>query len=57
MDNPNPLTFWNRIRMDSVVLFLRVSPKGSLFNLFLLACRFADFGIEGEFFVVIGEGE
>ena len=57
VDNSNPFTFWNIIRMDYVVLFFRLSPKGSLFNLFLLACRFADFGIVGEVFVVVVEGK
>ena len=57
VNNSNPLTFWNRIRMESVVLFLRLSPKESLFNLFVLACRFADFGIVGEVCVVVVEGE
>ena len=55
VDNSNPFTFCNIIRMDYVVLFFRLSPKGSLFNLFLLACRFAE--IVGEVFVVVVEGE
>ena len=38
-DNSNPLTFCNRIRMESVGVFIRVSSKGTLFN-FLIGFSF-----------------
>jgi len=34
VDNSNPPTFWNRICTEPFVLFLSISPKGSLFSFF-----------------------
>ena len=46
------------MRMESVDLFVKMSPKGSLFNFCLLVCRFDDVGIgEGGVVVVVEEEE
>ena len=44
--------------MESVDLFVNMSPKGSLFNFCLLVCHFDDVGIgEGGVVVVVEEEE
>ena len=47
VDSSKPLTFLNRMRMESFVLFMRVCPNGLLVNLFLLVCCVSGIGVVG----------
>ena len=56
VDNSNPPTFWNRIRTESFVLFLSMSPKRSLFS-FLFSCTLVDVMIGDEGLVGVFEND
>ena len=54
VDSSKPLICWNRMRIESFVLFMRVYPNGSLLHLFLLICCFTGIGAVGSVGVVVG---
>ena len=54
VDSSKSLIFWNRMRIDSFVLFIRVCLNGSLLDLFLLMCCISGIGVVGIVDVMVG---